>query len=164
MYVVGGCNGHYKTVKCERYSLPKSRWEALPDVPDTVSDVGVVALSSLKCLYALGDKGELFGFITRSMDRVYELNLDHLRWRTLAVRLPFKQANIPCFKLAEEDYQLYFVQGKSVYSLDPKQETIKWVKDLREPITSRFGTSHASRGLLYCSTDVGRVPTIELGV
>jgi hypothetical protein len=97
------------------------------------------------------------------MDRVYELNLDKLRWRTLLVRLPLKQQNVPCFKLREEDSQLYFVQGKSVYSLDPKEETITWVKDIWESITSRFGTSHVSRGLLYCSSDDGRVLTTGVG-
>lgn len=160
LYVIGGCNDN-KLHKCERFHISKNRWEGLPDCPSPISDIGVVIIEPTNLLFVLGDKeGFFFDFSKRSLDRIHELNLSTLHWRCLPINLPIKQQNIPCFKLSNESQSFYFVQSNSLYLFE--KEVIHKVKTLPRGITSRFGTSHLSRGMLYCSSDDGEVLKINI--
>jgi hypothetical protein len=165
VYVVGGLNTH-KLKKCERFDIASNRWESIPETPSPVSDVGLVVLDTLNCLYVLGNKKGSLGYNENDMDKIHELNLKTLRWQTLGVRLPYnKEQNIACFKLSDDATQLYFVQYTSLFLLDPKRQTIHWVSDVERGIESCFGTSHVARGRLYCpSEEGGRVGSVRVSL
>jgi hypothetical protein len=150
LYILGGLKGRALS-ECERYVCAENRWEALPPLPRACQcSSGVVVESSL---YALG------GFDGSALDLVQKLSLDSLTWELMQFRLPFACFGIPCFKL--RNTEVYLVVKNTLCSFTTFE--VRPLKTLTENIQSLFGASYYHRDTLYCSIDLGRVCSYEIG-
>jgi hypothetical protein len=151
LYILGGWNDDSFLSECERYVYAENRWEALPPLPRACCQTsGVVVENSL---YALG------GNIGSYLDVVQKLSLESLTWGLMQFRLPFSGCGIPCFKL--RDTEVYLVVKKTLCSFTAIE--VRPLKTLTNDIRSWFGASYYHRGTLYCSSDLGRVRSYEIG-
>jgi hypothetical protein len=152
LYILGGWNDSDLS-ECERYVCAENRWEALPPLPRACQSMsGVVVESSL---YALGgyDDDE------SDLDLVQKLSLESLTWELMQFRLPYAGCDIPCFKL--RDTEVYLVVKNTLCSFTALE--VRPLKTLTEDISSVCGVSYYHRGTLYCSFNLGRVRSFEIG-
>jgi hypothetical protein len=152
LYVLGGYTGSTSLRDCERYVLAESRWEALAPLPIAASGVSAVVLEN--SLYALG--GMCHG---RALDVIQKLRLDRITWECLEFKLPQVGQCLPCFKL--RDTEGYLVIKDTLYSFTPLQ--VLPLKTLPKVMQSWRGSSHYSRGTLYCSNYAGAAFRLEIG-
>jgi hypothetical protein len=149
LYILGGVAHRYWR-KCERYVVAEHRWEALPSLPRACCELsGVVVESNL---YALG------GYDGLDLDVVQKLSLENLTWEIMQFRLPFAGSAIPCFKV--RDTEVYLVVNKTLCSFTALE--VRPLKTLTEDISSANGASYF-RGILCCSSWIGRVGSYEIG-
>jgi hypothetical protein len=151
LYILGGWNGIRYLSACERYVCAENRWEALPLLPKACNQMSGVVVEN--GLYALG------GYFGSALDLVQRLSLESLTWELMQFSLPFSGGCMPCFKV--RDNEVYLVVKNTLYSFTALE--VRPLKTLSDDIQSRFGVSYYHRGTLYCSNDIGKVRSLEIG-
>lgn len=157
LYVLGGYNGRASLSECERFSISKNRWETLDPLPTPSRCLSAVVIGLH--LYALG--GSVGA--DKYLDCIQKLNFEQLTWELLELKLPAPCLCIACFQVGAEQDKAYFVINKELYSFLPSEGQITSIKSLDNQISSRYGPSYYSDGMLYSSSTFGAAHSNELG-
>lgn len=153
LYVLGGVDTDYLS-DCERFVLPDSRWEPLPPLPIASADISAVVVA--KSLYALVGREAC-----RVLDLIQMLSLVGFVWQVLSLRLPRADWGIPCFQLMDD--KIYILLKKTLYAFHTQTFQLQPLKTLPDSISSRYGPSYYSRGVLYCASHIGPARSMDIG-
>jgi hypothetical protein len=149
LYILGGRYDGCLS-ECERYVCAENRWEALAPLPKPCSFASGVVLKN--DLYALEGVN-----VDYDCNLVQKLSLISLTWELMQFRLPFAGRSFPCFKV--RDTEVYLVGDSAFCSFTGSK--VRRLKTQTQYVET-YGASYYRRGTLYCSSEEGRVLSLEI--
>jgi len=157
LYAIGGYrNALLKS--CERYLCDQDVWEEIPELLVASHSAGLIVLDITARLYALGGIGEI-----GTLDVIQELDLRTLTWRELLLHLPNANYLLACFKLNSDAEEIYFMESKYLYCINPSRGRFEKLWKLDKNHCSCWGPSYFYNNVLYSSSNQGAVTRVEIG-